>query len=501
MRILNKIMLVGLLFLLAVNSQAASNIRLVESSVIKIYTTFVSPNYLSPWQLSNPMQASGSGTVISENRILTNAHVVANAKYIQAQKHNDPRKYIAEVSFISHYADLAILTIKDKTFFNGLKALDVGALPEPHQEVAVFGYPMGGDALSITQGVLSRVEQQFYSHSDSHLLAGQIDAAINPGNSGGPVVVNNKIVGVVMQGIPSAIASNVGYFIPPSIIRHVLEDSKDGKNDGFPELGFRTQKLENPSAKEALGLKKGQNGILVIKVFENSAAANKLKKNDVILKIDNYSIAGNGTINFTETLRSHYEHAIELHHIGDKVEITFVRDGKVQKTSLIAQKSEKRHDLVGQLKYEHTPEYYIYGGVVFMPLNMNMLRLRGFPRMPASSFPYLNNESQWSTADRKELVIASQVLAADVNLGYHNINSWIIDSVNGTAIKDFTHFYQLLKNNKEKYVNFEDEHGYQMILNHQEAVDSEKEVLKLYSIPAIHSVGLFDNKKDLSTTN
>jgi S1-C subfamily serine protease len=501
MLILKKIPLYFFLFFLLTTNSYAENkgkVYAVEDSVIKIHTTSVTPDYLSPWQLSNPIQASGSGTVISGNRILTNAHVVANAKYIQAQKHNDPNKYIAKVSFISHYADLAILTVKDKSFFKDLNALEVGELPDLQQDVTVYGYPFGGETLSITQGVLSRVEQQFYSHANSYLLAGQIDAAINPGNSGGPVIVNNKIVGVVMQAISAGVAANVGYFIPPSIIKHVLTDSKDGQYDGFPELGFRTQSLENPSAKTAYGLKKGQSGVLVVKVFEGSAAAGKLQKNDVILKIDQYDIASNSTVDFSKTLRSHYEHAIELHHIGDKIKITFVRKGEVLKTNLIARKNENRYNLIGQQKYDHIPEYYIYGGIVFVPLTQNMLNSWGMPQVNSGTYHFLDYKPDWTSADKQQTVVALQVLAADVNFGYHNINSWLVDLVNGKPIKNFLQFCQLLKENKEKYVVFENEQGYQIVLDHREVMKSEKDILKLYRIPAIHSVDLFPKSKKIN---
>ncbi|MEC7079075.1 MAG: trypsin-like peptidase domain-containing protein, partial [Pseudomonadota bacterium] len=89
----------------------------IEDSVIKIYTTQAEPDYFTPWRLLTPRQSSGSGAVIENNRILTNAHVVANASYVQAQKHNDPRRYQARVTFISHEADLALITVDDPEFF------------------------------------------------------------------------------------------------------------------------------------------------------------------------------------------------------------------------------------------------------------------------------------------------------------------------------------------------------------------------------------------------
>lgn len=57
----------------------------------------------------------------------------------------------------------------------------------------------GGDSISVTKGVVSRVEPKIYSHSSTMLLAIQIDAAINSGNSGGPVIMGNKVAGVAFE--------------------------------------------------------------------------------------------------------------------------------------------------------------------------------------------------------------------------------------------------------------------------------------------------------------
>ena len=143
-------------FLITTNIAQASadNPSTIENSVIKIYTTQAAPDYFTPWRLLSPRQSSGSGSVIQGNKILTNAHVVANASYVQAQKHNDPRRYLAQVTFISHEADLALLTVEEPGFFDNLTPLAFGTLPAALQEVSVYGYPIGGKSLSISQGIL-----------------------------------------------------------------------------------------------------------------------------------------------------------------------------------------------------------------------------------------------------------------------------------------------------------------------------------------------------------
>lgn len=474
-----------------VNAQS-SELRAIEDSVIKIYTTQAAPDYFTPWRLLNPRQSSGSGAVIADNQILTNAHVVANASYVQAQKHNDPKRYLAKVSFISHEADLALITVEEDGFFDDLRPLEIGELPDPLEEVSVYGYPIGGKSLSITKGILSRVEQQVYAHAGAYFLAGQLDAAINPGNSGGPVIVNRQIVGVVMQANAGGRAENLGYFVPPSIIAHVLKDSEDGEHDGFPDLGFRTQTLDSPAAKLAYGIKGEDNGVLVIKVFDNSPAQGKLRENDVILKIDDYDVADDGSIRLTEDILTNYKHAIDLHHVGESIDITYSRDGKVRNTKLDADRALDSYSLVAGEQFDKTPEYYIYGGILFVPLNMNLIKRWGNDWSRTAPVTLLQARNKWSSPEQRQQVVALQVLAADVNLGYHDWRNWVVESVNGEPIVDFQHFADIVKNNSEENIVFENSNGYQMVINHAAAIGSEQQILGQYRIPAAHSKSLFE---------
>ena len=490
-------------FLITTNIAQASadNPSTIENSVIKIYTTQAAPDYFTPWRLLSPRQSSGSGSVIQGNKILTNAHVVANASYVQAQKHNDPRRYLAQVTFISHEADLALLTVEEPGFFDNLTPLAFGTLPAALQEVSVYGYPIGGKSLSITKGILSRVEQQIYAHAGAFLLAGQIDAAINPGNSGGPVIVDGKIVGVVMQASSGGRAENLGYFVPPSMITHVLTDAEDSIYDGFPDLGFRTQNLDSPSAKTSYGLNIDQSGVLVIQVFDGSPASGILKKGDVILKIDEFDIAEDGSIKIANDQMTNFKHAIDLHDIGDQVKIEYSRLGIRNTVTLDAKPASRNYSLVPGEKFDEVPKYIIFGGVVFVPLNMNLIKRWGNDWSRSAPVSLLQARSDWSSTERSELVVALQVLAADVNLGYHDWRNWVVEKINGEDIRNFQHFADKLKGNKNEHVVFENKNGYQMIINRAEAISTEDAILNQYRIPKPFSDGLFDNTQSLMYSN
>ncbi|MCH9691416.1 MAG: trypsin-like peptidase domain-containing protein [Gammaproteobacteria bacterium] len=482
-----------LLFLYAIEAASAEvqEQEQLKRSIIKIYTTAAAPDYFNPWALLNAQQLSGSGVVISGKRILTNAHVVANGSYIQVQRHGDAKKFRARVAFISHDADLALLTLEEEQFFEGTRPLALGELPELQQEVSVYGYPIGGKSLSITRGVLSRVEHQYYAHAGSYLMAGQIDAAINPGNSGGPVISDGRIVGVAMQAHHSQNTENLGYFVPPSVIEHVLSDAADGSHQGFAELGVVTQSLESPSMKRAAGLNEDQQGALIIKVFADAPAAAVLQPGDVLLEIDGYEIASDRTIEWRKNQRTNYHYTVDQHHVNDELPIRFVRNGQQQRTKITLTAAPLTRSLVLGEQYDQPPRYFIYGGVVFVPLNMNLIKRWGNNWHSKAPIEYLFARGQWATQEQRELVVALRVLPAPVNLGYHDWKNWIIETLNGEKITDFQQFARLLEDNRASYVDLRDNAGYRMVLDASLAQEQQPFILQTYQIPSRHSADLF----------
>jgi S1-C subfamily serine protease len=145
--------------------------------------------------------------------------------------------------------------------------------------VTVVGYPLGGDTISVTKGVVSRIEVTSYAHGSSDLLGIQIDAAINPGNSGGPAFNDQgECIGVAFQVYRSEETENIGYVIPTTVVSHFLTDyERNGKYTGYPCLGVLLQKLENPALRECLKVPTNE-GVLVRRVEPTSDASKVLKE-------------------------------------------------------------------------------------------------------------------------------------------------------------------------------------------------------------------------------
>jgi S1-C subfamily serine protease len=184
----------------------------VRSSVVKITASTRTADMFRPWTKNSPQEVTGSGVVISGNRILTNAHVVNFASQILVQPDRSSDKLPAKVVALAASIDLAVLKLDDAEFFEKHPALpQQKQLPKIQQTVFAYGYPEGGMDLSITRGIVSRLEYAESSQVTEGLRI-QIDAAINPGNSGGPAVAEGHMIGLVFSKLQQA--DNIGYIIP-----------------------------------------------------------------------------------------------------------------------------------------------------------------------------------------------------------------------------------------------------------------------------------------------
>src|SRR5207248_4639402 len=175
---------------------AATPSKAVENSVVKIFATLRQPDPTKPWAKKEPNDITASGVVISDKRILTNAHVVKYANEVQVQANQAGDKLPAIIRAVGPGIDLAVLELEDQKFFDTHAPLPFRkSLPDSKDPVMVYGYPTGGASLSITKGIISRIEFTNYSFS-ALVLRIQIDAAINPGDSVGPAVVYVGLVGL-----------------------------------------------------------------------------------------------------------------------------------------------------------------------------------------------------------------------------------------------------------------------------------------------------------------
>lgn len=445
----------------------------VKKALVKVYTSHQLFDYLSPWQYGQSANSTATGFIIDGERIITNAHAVLNSKFLQVRKEGDSKKYKAVVKFTSEEYDLALVEIEDKSFFNGTVPLKLGTLPEIQEKLTVYGYPLGGDKLSTTQGIVSRMEHNTYTLTNRKFLIGQTDAAINSGNSGGPVVSKGKVVGVAFAGLNSA--DNIGYFIPVNILNNFLEDIKDGKYDGSPLLGVEWLELESPSHRRMLGIEDKTGGILIKKVFKNSPFEGVLQKNDVLMKLDNYPIEYDGTIEFRKNEKTDFSYVNQQKKYGDSLSYEIIRDKKIKTGQVKLNKKDIEYTVVTDVTIETPPSYMVYGGLLFEPLTSNYMA--GVVEKLGSVY-----DKEELYKDYKQLVVLVRVLPFDVNLGYTDAEHEIIVKVNGEKYKDFKDFAQKVKNVKSGFIVFENDNGDEIVLDVKEVEEQREALMQNYNI-------------------
>ena len=445
----------------------------VKKALVKVYTSHQLFDYLSPWQYGQSANSTATGFIIDGERIITNAHAVLNSKFLQVRKEGDSKKYKAVVKFTSEEYDLALVEIEDKSFFNGTVPLKLGTLPEIQEKLTVYGYPLGGDKLSTTQGIVSRMEHNTYTLTNRKFLIGQTDAAINSGNSGGPVVSKGKVAGVAFAGLNSA--DNIGYFIPVNILNNFLEDIKDGKYDGSPLLGLEWLELESPSHRRMLGIEDKTGGILIKKVFKNSPFEGVLQKNDVLMKLDNYPIEYDGTIEFRKNEKTDFSYVNQQKKYGDNLSYEIIRDKKTKTGQVKLEKKDIKYTVVTEVTIETPPSYMVYGGLLFEPLTSNYMA--GVVEKLGSVY-----DKEELYKDYKQLVVLVRVLPFDVNLGYTDAEHEIIVKVNGEKYKDFKDFAQKVKNVKSGFIVFENDNGDEIVLDVKEVEEQREALMQNYNI-------------------
>lgn len=449
------------------------------AGVVKVENSSLEPDYKTPWLSGNFGGGRGTAFLIGENLFLTNAHVVSNAQQLYISKYGESRKLRAHVVHIAHDCDLALLKVDDYAPFKGMTPFALGKLPRLEDEVRVIGYPIGGERLSVTRGVVSRIDTLNYSHSiaDKHLVV-QIDAAINPGNSGGPVLMGQDVVGVAFQGLTNA--DNTGYMIPIPVIRHFLKDVEDGKYDNYVGMGVMEFPILNPAMRLELGLPDDEKGVLVGEIYKTGPAQGILKPGDVILTLDGADVDSSGMISL-EGENVNMNELVERKYAGDKVKVTFLRDKKPMAAEITLAPVKSRDIIAAQ--YDKLPQYVVFGGLLFQPANRNTILAHKINDIE------LNQALQdfvigAASGDKEDIVLLTNILPDEVNERLNDDSGSIVTKVNGVEIKGLKHLYELLhpKNPPEFFVIELKGDSRPIVLDGKQIDEANKRIAERYDI-------------------
>jgi len=451
----------------------------VENAVVKVFSTLRYPDPFRPWSKQAPAEVTASGVVIEGKRILTNAHVVLYASQIQIQANQAGDKLSATVAAVAPGIDLAVLKLDDESFFKTHAPIPrASTLPNIKDPVLAYGFPTGGTALSITKGIVSRIEFVPYNHPVSGLRI-QIDAAINPGNSGGPAIAGDKMIGLAFSHLNQA--QNIGYIIPNEEVDLFLKDIADGHYDGKPAMFDELQTLENPALRAFLKLDKSVEGIVVHRP-DTVIASNPLKEWDVITRIAGTPIDDQGMIKLGSNLRVGFQYEIQRVAKDGKVDLTIVRANKALQVQLPV--TSTRQNLIADLHGTY-PSYFVYGPLVFS--RATLVFVGSMTRNPTiatslgiTGSPLITRLGDTPSADRDELVVVSSpFFPHNLANGYSNPAGSVVFSVNGVQVHSLKHLVELLRDLQDEFVVFEFDHrgGEALVLPRKDTMAATEAIL------------------------
>lgn len=308
----------------------------ISDAVSKLYNASV---IVEVGTTEDKLSGWGSGFVYKTDTkygyIFTNHHVVDGAKYINIVL-SDETEVAGELVGSDEYADVAVVKIpKDKVI--GVATIGKSENVLVGDTIFAIGTPVSLEySFTVTRGILSgknrmvemtSSKKSYYGQSgDSwYMNLLQIDASINSGNSGGPLANSNgEVIGITNSKLSSSTMSgtsieNMGFAIPIEDALSVAEYLENNGKVTRPVLGVTMTSVDGAEYNGVEISSSITSGAVVVDVSSNStASAAKLKKGDVIVKLDDYKIKD----------YKYLKYYLYRYRVGDKVKITYIRDGK-----------------------------------------------------------------------------------------------------------------------------------------------------------------------------
>lgn len=309
---------------------------------------------------------TGSGVIISaDGYIVTNNHVIKDANELEVTL-NNKKVYKAKLIGTDSKMDIALLKIDadEKLPFTAFADSDQIKVGE---WVLAVGNPYNLNS-TVTAGIVSAKARNLDNKGIQSFI--QTDAAVNPGNSGGALVnTRGELIGInTMISSPTGSYTGYSFAVPSNITRKIIEDLMEFGNVQRGILGVEVQELNGISSKE-LGVKQTE-GVYVKRIDKNSGAEKAgLSKGDVIVKLDNQSINSFSELSgFINTKRP-----------NDKVNVTYIRNGKTQVVAVTLAKNDMATTELKGLEIENIDandkkKFKIDGGVKINAVNNDRLK-------------------------------------------------------------------------------------------------------------------------------
>lgn len=427
----------------------------VANATVMISATIGEPDVTRPWAQLAPKEVSGSGFVITGNRILTSAHTVEYATNIQVRGNKSGDRKAGHVVAMDTILDLALIALDDATFFSTHPPLQVVPVePNAGARVSVYSLSENSNNVSVLYPTLATINFEYYTPEIRGIMM-RLDTTLDSWMSGGPVAQGRgNVFGMACSRDYNG--QTFSFVVPSTEIYNFLGWVQKGEFPGKSMLYDQIQALENPALREYLEIDETQHGAVVS--LAESKDAKSLLDWDVVTQISGVDLDDQGNVPYDITFRVNMGFEFQQFEGARPREVVVFRHG--QKTSLQITPVRNRAMLIPDLAGAQ-PSYFILGPVVFSSASTQLLSLvekTGSLEtyLGARGSPLVKRRSDAVSFPGEQLVfIASPFFPHRLTRGYGDPAFQVVKSLNGVPIKNLNDLIDVIKGSTDKYLTIE----------------------------------------------
>lgn len=454
--------------------------RRLEASVVTLETTAKEYDYRQPW--NKPTRAVRKHALVVEGRTLvTTAQNLANHTLVRVQRGGRGRWYPAAVEWVDYHANLAVLTVADDVFWNGLEPVELSSDVPRLNSYEIVRWRDGN--LEMRRADFSKFTVGEGAMSFAPRIHLELNTEIGGLGWAEPVVAEGRVVGLTVSK-----GGNTCLVMPTPLVRRLLEERQAERPARLGFFDFVWQPSENPAILEHLGLEGEPRGAVVIEVPEGAGPEYALQRRDVILEVDGFAVDMQGDYEDPDFGYLMMEGlATRRHFAGDRVPMTVWRGGKEVEIEYVLPEAKFSVDLLPMYNFDVEPEYLVAGGLVFQPLDQSYLRSWGEDWRRRAPFRLVYFSKDAPEPERPALVIMSQVLPDPINVGYTDLRNLVVERVNGRTVRRLADLEAALAEPKDgvhRFEFFEGDNVRRLLLDAEALPASTARVLERYGIPA-----------------
>ncbi len=419
-------------------TQAAGNdtdlTEAMKESLVYLNVSAYKYEMLQPWRSADVVQRNGYACAVAPYQVITTAINVADAALIKVRRYGTNEYIPATIKVVDYDCNLCLLELDSNSMPKPLQPLKFSERYEKGAKLQSWWLSGGGEIVA-GRAFLDRAEVRKSVTSYAQFLEYVASGTSAESGKGRVFSLGSEPVGIACRADP---ARQEAGLITACTINHFLGDVADGQYRGFAVAGFQTQSLLDPGLRAHLGMSEDmKHGVYVSRVHKLGTACDVLKEGDCVLAMAGRQLDAYGRYLDADFDRISFDHIINTQDIGDVITLEIFRQGRTETLEMPARNFQAADMLVPYYTYDSKPEYIVTAGFVIQKLTRDYLRIWGEDfsgKVPPHLYQYYRSHAFAPTDDRREIVVLTYVLPAEISLGYHGLGRLVIKRFNGMAV-------------------------------------------------------------------